>query len=338
MNNSSQPRTSRKKAQGKKRKQMKKNKSNSASQRPRGHLSQCSTIYALAMSNPFLDLNDACVPDNNTSPSYKFSVRGTGSFSIGTGGVGYVIFGPKRFGNDFSASNSPIYFTGSTYAGTTITTNTATAGVNNNNLARFPFPLAEVAPLDKKLRVVGAGIRIFYQGTELNRGGTILAFREMNNNSCNGASESTLASWTNTKLVPVDRRKHSVTWKPVQSSDFDYYDSPNDVSQNNSTYYANAYGPCCMGFLVSGSTTGNSFKYEIVTHYECLGSNVRQSPSSADSAGMSAVFSAIPPIIETVSSVMSGDVLKGAVKALEGMSGLYFGPPTPPPTITISEL
>lgn len=296
-------------------------------QKPRGHLSDCAQRYAMALSNPFAGIQEPCVPDNNVTASYKISCRGVGTFTCGTNNVGFVAFAPKRFGNNFPASNSPVWYSLSTFAGSTITL-TSGATVGEANMARFPYNTSDIGDGNGQIqaRLVGAGLRIFYSGTELNRGGTIYAIRNPYNNTVHGIDGGEAASFSNTKIIPVDRRKHTICWKPTSADDFAYSNDPHNVAQNSVTYHGNANGPACMAFLVN-STPGNTFTYEIVSHYELLGTVLRGTPSESDATGMAAIFSAIPPVIETISAVMTGDVFKGTYKALEAMSGLYFGPP-----------
>lgn len=327
MQKQNQANASKKKKRNNKSKQKAGNQKKDSNQRPRAHLSECSYQYALAMSNPWACQSSPCVPDQLVLPSYKFSVRSRGTLSVGTAGVGYVVFAPKRFGNDFSAAtNFPIYSTASNFTGTTISTTTGVTGVLGTYMSRFPYTTANIGSGvgQLQIRTVGSGLRVFYTGTELNRSGTLLAFREPNNATVSAMSATDIYSLNNTRSVPVDRRKHAVCWVPSSADDYEYADDPHNVTSANGA--PNQDGPTCMGIMITGATAGITFDYEIISHYEALGTLLNSTRSESDGVGLSAVHSAIPRVIDTISSVFSKEVISGAYKAIELASGLYFGP------------
>lgn len=320
---------------GKGKKKNKKNKVNTVKQKPqrstlqpRAHLSQCARLYAAALSNPWACDSPPCVPDDKVTPSYKFSVRAKGNFTVGTIGTGFIVVCPKTFGNDFSGVNSTVFKSNSTFTGNTIQANAVVVGVDEAALSRFPYQISDIGGGISKLqaRLVGYGLRCFYTGTELNKGGLIQVFRQPQNSTTHQMTSDNLYSLSNTKAIPCDRRKHSVCWQPITPNDFEYSVNANNTDRTVAT--ADTGAPC-MGVMVSGATTGNSFEYEIIAHYELLGSPILTTKSHSDSVGMSAILTSIPKVIETVSNIYQGDLLNGALKAIEMASGLYFGPPAP---------
>jgi hypothetical protein len=288
------------------------------------------------MSNPWICQSPPCVPDDKVIPSYKFSIRTRSTFTVGTAGVGFFVMAPRKFGNDFSvASNYPLYHSSAAYTGTTIACSTGVTGCIGSNHSRFPYTISQIGKDlgDIQIRVVGAGARVFYTGTELNRGGTLLAFRQPENTSVYNAAAADLYSYNNTRSVACDRRKHAVCWVPVSPYDYAYSEDSNNYS--SVTQQENNSGPCCMGFMVTGATAGNTFEYETIIHYEAIGTLLNSTKSHSDAAGLSAVHTAIPRVIETISSVFSKEVITGAYKAIEMASGLYFGPSAQTATKTL---
>ena len=139
---------------------------------PAGVLSECAARYACAIGAPFsAGAIGACVPSFPARPSFKVHSRINGTFSIGTAGVGYIGVAPC-----VSNSQRCIYYTGSTFTGTTLmVSGTGVNAITNtsNPYASGAFVPASQATDAMTARIISVGLRIRYTGTELNRGGIV---------------------------------------------------------------------------------------------------------------------------------------------------------------------
>lgn len=150
--------------------------------------------------------------------------------------------------------------------------NTILASVTGGGSATFskiPFTNADVATNNlAQCRLVAAGIRIRYAGTEDARQGNIVAFEEQDHSSVMGYSYLTLLQQQNTyECRPRGDGEWdaSVTWSgPVQPRELEFL---NDIYP---------YGPSganypVMCILVQGAA-GASYAFDVVEHLEYIGS------------------------------------------------------------------
>lgn len=140
-----------------------------------------------------------------------------------------------------------------------------------------------VAP-SAQYRVVSAGLRIRYSGTELNKGGTIRALQHPNHDSIIGLTAAQIEGYVQSKRFPVTREWSHVVYCPLTDS----YNT-----QTGSGGFVAPYAVPFQGFLVS-STSGNEFEFEYVVNYEVSGRNVRgQTVCFKDPVGYAAITSAM---------------------------------------------
>jgi len=241
--------------------------------------SKCSILYAQARINSFEVSEPPCIPDSVVLDSYKYGVFSRGNFQIGTMGDGYVAINP------YSPANNP------TFASVNLTTSptyvstgyggTAAAGVvgaNNNS----PFTQLGFTNGQNYYRTVGCGLRVRYMGSELNRSGRYICYREPNNNNINaGVTNATLMNNTETTSCPCGPEWCYVHFSPALAQDL-------------------AYGALATGnnlsmlIMVNGGTAGTVYEYEAVWWFETTGGLLPMlTPSSSDPQGFAVAQSAL---------------------------------------------
>lgn len=302
----------------------------SAGQVPRmvPKLSKCATDYARALVNPFTGPL-ACIPNFPALMSRKVRVWCKGVLDTGTNGVGFICADPNRGAcSDVSCVN----YTDASFAGTTILT-PSTAGVNNG-YSNSDYVLSQIAVNGITFRVVASGIRIRYVGTELDRGGYVVALSDTNHNSLYTRSITLLDAEINSKRFPVNREWITVVYRAVRDQDDDFgVVSTQTPAVTDLSFY--------QGIMVNapGATTV-SFEWEYYSIYEFQGSNARgQTPSHVDVVGYGAVsattsfsqhlmpYSGHPqqkekPLVRDVTSTV-GQSASGWIPLIKGVGELF---------------
>lgn len=234
-------------------------------------MSDCALLYLKALTNPWDLDGDPCIPDFITLPSFKFSAICRGTFSIGTVGIGYVAVDPWL--TAFNDRDS-VMSTTSAYAGTGYTN-----GGGGTVKSRTNSPVAATSNLVRSLRVVGCGMRIRYAGTEMNRGGRAIAYRQPENMDIDNSDVPTLLTNPEAVSVPVDRNWHAVSFRPARDFDIAYQLVQNVLNPEFSQL-----------LIVSGSTPASSFEFEVKTYFEMIGNSLSNlTRSHSDPAGLAVV-------------------------------------------------
>lgn len=268
-------------------------------------MSKCTAEYAQALINPFTGPL-ACVPVAPTALSYKFRVWSKGTlFTSNVTGVGFIIADPTTaVANDVVA----LYTTGATFTGSVLTN--GGAGVNNA-VTNSPFALAafgDVAAL-AAYRVVCAGIRIRYVGTELNRGGQIIALLDPTGSSMIGNSSVAMLAEPQARKFPVNRTWTTVTWRPTDNQDYSFQINPAANSP------ASLFGPMAI-MVIAPNLTPIEFEWEFSAVYEVNGRNIRgQTVTEVDPQGQAAVYGT--SLTSNFAIPHQGDPKDHAIKFLE---------------------
>jgi hypothetical protein len=284
-------------------------------------LPDCTTSYLRALSDPFRLSELACIPDSHVVPSKKgkFILRGTGSTGDNT--FGYAIMNPFHVANDLMESIEAGQNLGfgclavtngsanvgniSTFAGLT-TSN----GVTAYPLLKSPYALAafdqspngtnNATTVGAQARVVGAGLRLRFTGTNLNKGGTAILVRREDGESIYGFSYDQLASRDNTIAKPLGDGWHEITYLPVQPHDYDYCRNgalgAEPINGDPLSVHATAIVDTrhATGILVRSAAPSQPFDWEYVVHVEFLGKLIDSvTKSHSDITGMSHVRNAI---------------------------------------------
>jgi len=237
-------------------------------------LSPCARDYLSVLENPFSG-KVACVPNFPSIPSRKVRYWARGVASTGTAGVGFVALNPFISWNDTLADpTNTVYYTDSSFAGTT-TSYASGAGVQRTNL-NSEYDSTSLY----KYRLVAAGLRVRYAGTELNRGGRVFCLEEPDHASTASFGLSNIARYDGHRVFRPDQHWKSITYHPADEDEFDYF------------------GPLVAGnlhfmlamFEAASAATPLAFEFEVDCIYEMIGSVVRGlTPTPVDMVGLSAV-------------------------------------------------
>ncbi len=306
----------------------------------RPKLSSCAQAYAKALVDPFGPTDEApCIPDTLVLPSYKFSTTVRGVATAGTAGFGYVSFDPWLAVHNGATvagafTNAPVRFTQSAFAGAFFDPASIPAGTGvlaSNSQITVAAMQSTTATRD--YRLVGAGVRIRYTGTELNRGGRLVLYRNRSNQPSIGLNTIATALLDNYySSEDVDRDWATVTYSPSRADDITYQKYIDPIVSSTVGY------PIFM--IMFESTAGNQFEFECIAHYEMIAGSVGipVTPSHSDPIGMGAVVSSLPDryksaglgllkfvmsraadyLVDQVSQVvpLQGRIVLGAAKAL----------------------
>jgi len=287
-------------------------------------LSECSESYLRAISHPFGDFPEPpCIPDMITIPSFKVTAVCRGSFTIGSGTVGWVVIDPfKLIWNDgsFAGSNVsyPVLYTTSSFGGTTyswsVSGGAPTTGVTGANSSSLFNQAALTGAAGKQVeyRLVGAGLRIAYCGTELNRGGRVIMYRSRDNESLTlPYTAADFLKDPTSHFSQVQRNWETVTYIPAHPNKAGYATKGSyNVSDGGVDHY-NLIG------YVDGAVAGQSFVFEAVGLFELIGSSFPGTSSHSDPIGYGAIMSSIPQNLLEGGNQMFNSMRQGAFRALE---------------------
>ena len=250
----------------------------------RSGLSVPASQYAQSLANPFTGPL-ASIPDFPSVPSRRLRVYSRGFFSTGTANIGFICASPPM------ASRSDVdsvWYSGSSYAGTSFQTNTATAGVlsgtTNSDYANAEFGAGTLL----RGRIVSSGLRIRYSATNLNRGGTVLGLITPNHNLLTTMTFNVADNYECSARFTPSTKWQTVTYCPISQTEllYDIYCGSPNAAVAPFPY---------MGFIVQSPQPAVpiTFQFEFFTVLEVQGINARGLvPSLADPAGFAAVQTA----------------------------------------------
>lgn len=205
---------------------------------PQFGLPMCTMKYANALANPFSPgAFGACIPVGNFRPSMKNHARTFVPVVVGQGGVGYVSYSPCLANDKIS-----IWATTLNYAGTVQLPGDTTAfGVSGFKLGTLPFDSTALVESDTpgvrskvQGRIVSAGIKWRYTGTELNRGGTILAYSDPLHETMEGVSYQVASSYAEASITAPDAN-HTADYMTVFACNFRELNYPDTTVDSSST-------------------------------------------------------------------------------------------------------
>lgn len=248
-------------------------------------LSACVCEYIELATDPFRIPEDVAIPMPPAMPSASLSSYIRGTMATGSGSAGFVAIHAKNLvaGNVSSAWKS-----NGSYAGNTVAvTGTGVAADTSNS----PYDAAafgnDPTTGDMQYRLVAAGLRIRYTGTELERGGRCSGLAEPDHRSLTGATLAIMRGYDQASSVPVDGKWHKVLWTPARETDY-HYSSTAPNSGNSPT----------MAFMViAPSATSLPFEYEAFGHFELIGAQARGKKfRSVDPVGGMAAWDALQTV------------------------------------------
>lgn len=282
-------------------------------------LSDVASTYLKSYIDPFSQsVRGAHIPTTPSFPTYKVTGFVRGVAYIGTQGVGYVAMAPTIV-NDLPS----VYYTSAAYAQTvaagppsdvsTYTGNATTPAFGYIN--NLPYSSTQITATGSGVkiegRIVSAGFKVEYTGTELNRSGLMYAYTDPDGDNLlgdshafivagNGMDVNKLSTKEGTEISSNGRKGCSVVILPPNSYSLDFTNqnatstrqcfpySTGDNMLYNITYTAGA-APAIIMFT---GVPGQSVYFEAVIHVEYEGAGVTQSlltESSADVVGLDAV-------------------------------------------------
>lgn len=235
---------------------------------PGAPTSECAQLYLEALLNPWETRVGACVPTFPALPSAKTKVFVRGNGATGTNGYGFVtLYDAALPCNNALAVN----VTNGAYTGSTL----AFAGTGVDAFSsNAPYATGDITADDVNYRVVAQGIRIRYNATELEMGGSVYAVESPSHTSVDGMSANDILQLNRTEQAQFNRDWVGVVWSPVKEEETRYR-----------TAYASGGGS--MGILIrAASSSSVTFEFEVFAHVEYVGAKVRQqTPSHTDASG-----------------------------------------------------
>lgn len=150
------------------------------------------------------------------------------------------------------------------YAGTTIDTNDGTTGVSglsSNSPYAESFFTGE-ADLNQ-FRLVSAGLRIRYAGTEMARGGTAVG---INRPYVDGMGYDDIQAFPLVHNLPLERKWITVLWNPRSPIDLEYFQAY-DINQASSWNMA-------ITAYVADASAGGTINFEAFANFEIIGDGV----------------------------------------------------------------
>jgi len=261
-------------------------------------MSHCALLYGAVIVDPFHAAQGACIPcELFPLPSQKVTKTLKGSFSIGTGGFGFIVMDPT-----LCSDKTLVNYTTNTSVGTNATLLSA---FTNQAGGQMPLPYI-AADLVENIqgRIVGAGLRARYSGPLMSRRGNAAVYENPDHQSIIGGTFDTLmannqadavdvSNWT----APADSRggdswmaslSHSGPCRPtdVEFNKFHYPLSGFDTDPVNTPMRP------FMGIIVKGAP-GDEWAFEAVLHLEYIGTkSTERTPNHADPVAFSKVLEA----------------------------------------------
>ncbi len=245
-------------------------------------LSRPAEMYAMSLANPFTG-PVATVPDYPNIPSRRLRVfaKGTASASSTTG-FGFVVLDPYRA----STNDLTSVFTSST-ASTVTAVDVADANTvkvtTNSDYASTDYGTGTLA----SGRVVSAGIRVRYSGTQLNRGGLLIGFQHPTHQTINTLNQADIEAYDCAKRFIPGNGEFTVLFSPVLSEEMQF---TNTFGGGNLSVIRPV-----MGFVWQAPTAaaGATYSWEVYVNIEVNGQEIRgMLPSVSDPAGFAAVQNA----------------------------------------------
>jgi hypothetical protein len=314
-------------------------KSKSASMSYIPHLSAVAERYLLAITNPFMQMNEMpCIPDSLIVPSEKFVSISRGIFQPSmTTGFGFISMNPWLMAISDPAivgasSRFPITFTTAAFTGTSYTFTIAggaitTTGVVNSGTSS-PYSVGFLEPegdTTRQLRLVAAGLRIRYAGTELNRGGRALCYEsEAVSSISQGSTTQSLLNDTRYSTTPINRQWMQTTYNPSNDDYISY--EPFSAFDPLQSSPPNLLGAASLIVLLDAAITSAgpvNFEFEAISYFEIFGTNINHlTASHADSVGYGAILGALGTSVGSNAAATTASVYNSTLANIASTSSM----------------
>lgn len=281
-------------------------------------LEPCTREYAGSLVNPF-ESAPSCIPYPPAVPSQKLKLFVKSTFITSAGAVsgqhhGWCAWHPNIINDNSTANRYFVKETGAAYDSSTFTSATDTTGVSERN-STSPYASTDMGSSDTTTgiawRVVSAGLRARYIGTELERGGRLVTLHHPDNQDIYGYSLAEVQSYQNCKTYPITRDWVAVTYYPNAPGQYDY---SNLASHGG---FASGAYPLMIG-VVAPSETQLTFEYQCFMNVEIIGSKApAKTPTPARMESTSDVVSAVADLQMGVSRSSSKMASPESSKAID---------------------
>jgi len=208
-----------------------------------------------------------------------------GTLSTGTQGFGYIVFDPL---NASANDQQPVYVSGPTYDTTVITMGGHPGIVPANSNAQYVGASVGTGFTQTQVRIVSAGIRVRYIGTELNRGGQVVGIHEPTHATLNGMNITNAQAIQGSVNFKPTNQWITVLYRPVEDADMQFNSSLNPVNGTSPGSYFMA------ALIQAPNGVQADYEWEAYASYEYEGRNIRgKTVSHVDTTGHAAVLSTV---------------------------------------------
>jgi len=247
---------------------------------------ECSQHYIKSLYDPWQTIAGVCIPcDLFPLPSQKVKVTKRFSLKLSSNGCGWVTLAPS-LASDYSAGAYNANNEGNAGDADSLFNAAGSWGTTPLYFTDLPYTVAELET-EKSVqgRVVAAGIRAKYAGTELNRGGSYVALEEQDHQdlyaTTNFNSINFVRSFSNAYITSPKSESDwdiSVSYSgPINPDEIDFQGTPAPLGLSTSDNF--------MILCFSGSTAmaGEMIEVEVCQHVEYIGKKaVGKTVSHAD--------------------------------------------------------
>lgn len=219
----------------------------------------CLVHYASALLDPVNTPPGACIPYGFPIPSQRVKTFSRGTFQCGTSGKGWITFEPQIANDTIVVS-----YTQSASVGTNSTALFGFTNILQSTMSNLPYGAIDLVL--KEGRVVAAGLRVRYSGTEANRNGTVYTLEEPNHQDLDAQPFNAIQAQISGLMSrpPPDGSWHEVFMSgPVANNEVTF------VAQTPFAANATAY----MMAYVQG-IAGDTYEWEIYEHVEYSGNGI----------------------------------------------------------------
>jgi len=298
-----------------------------------GGLGSCSVDYARSLGNPFTGPENACIPDYPALMTGRYRTWIKGTFATSTNGAaagfGYIVADP--FGAVFS--DTPGLMTNAA-AGTEVAISmNGTAYTSNSTYTSAQLP-------NIQYRIVSAGLRIRYTGSELVRGGQVVGLHQPAHVALLNYNIANMDAFKESERLPVTRREWTtLLYRPVDTVDLNFKNTAPaalPITALTDEWY--------MGFCIQAADTSGAnpqaFEFEFFVNVEIQGAVVlNKMPSHVDTAGHGAVnaITNMAPTLHKPHQKDSDDVASGLVSASAHYLHMHTSDPSIKPKQTVKD-
>lgn len=272
---------------------------------------RCAQMYQMALYNAFAEFpHPPCIPDQFALPSQKYNTRARGQAKVGTAGMAQITVFPWMMA--FRDANyihddlgrAGIMCTNGAWSGTGVEvgfTVVADAGIDtvgNNS----PYTALQFDGTDRIYRLVGSCIKAAFTGTPLTKKGSWIMWRSPNNSAAiESVTTSGVLELNTTTRLPIQSdvavyqnyiptKPEDLAYLPVHATGG--YTTGRFASGGNNQSLLVPFPQVGYFVALQGGVPGDTIDFEVVSHFELIGTGVPLTPSHSDVKGLADIISA----------------------------------------------